>query len=84
MTEQTIIDRVFDVLATTLDVERGELTLDTDLKEDLEADSLDLTALAIELENVFEGDVEPSETDGFEKVRDIVSYIENRLASAAS
>jgi acyl carrier protein len=79
MTKDNIIERVFDALATAFDVERRELTLDTDLRDDLEADSLDLTALAIELENVFEGDVKSSETDGFYKVRDIVTFIEERV-----
>lgn len=80
----TIIDRVFDVIATTLDVERSVLTLETDLKNDLEADSLDLTALAIELENTFEGDVQPEEADSFVKVGDIVTYLENKQVARAT
>ena len=51
MERDEILDRICEHLATELSVERDRIREDTRFREDLEADSLDLVELVVELED---------------------------------
>ena len=53
MTREEVLQRIRDHLATELEVEPGRIADDTRFKEDLEADSLDLVELVVELEDSY-------------------------------
>ena len=53
MTREEVLQRIRDHLATELEVEPGRIAEDTRFKEDLEADSLDLVELVVELEDSY-------------------------------
>jgi acyl carrier protein len=53
MERQEVLDRIRAHLATELEVEPGRIAEDTRFKEDLEADSLDLVELVVELEDSY-------------------------------
>ena len=56
-----IFEKIRDIAAEQLDVQKDEITLDTSFAEDLEADSLDLVELIMALEEEF--DMEISDED---------------------
>jgi acyl carrier protein len=53
MTRDEVLERIRDHLSTELEVDPGRIAEDTRFKEDLEADSLDLVELVVELEDSY-------------------------------
>lgn len=72
-----IFERVKHIVSQQFDVVEEEIELDTDFREDLEADSLDLVELVMELEDEFETEVDDSEIEDIVTVEDAVEYIKN-------
>ena len=53
MERDEVLDRIREHLATELEVEPGRIEESTRFREDLEADSLDLVELVVELEDQY-------------------------------
>jgi acyl carrier protein len=53
VTREEVLQRIREHLAAELEVEPGRIGDDTRFKEDLEADSLDLVELVVELEDSY-------------------------------
>ena len=53
MNREEVLERIREHLAGELEVEPGRIADDTRFKEDLEADSLDLVELVVELEDSY-------------------------------
>ena len=53
MTREEVLERIREHLATELSVEPDRIGEDTRFREDLEADSLDLVELVVELEDSY-------------------------------
>jgi acyl carrier protein len=53
MTRDEVLERIREHLSTELEVDPGRIAEDTRFKEDLEADSLDLVELVVELEDSY-------------------------------
>lgn len=73
-----MFEEVKDILAKQLRCAPDKVTLDSDIKADLGADSLDILQLLMTLEEE-KGIAIPDEALAtFEKVSDIVNYLESR------
>ena len=73
-----MFEEVKAILAKQLKCDGAKITPDSDIKADLGADSLDILQLLMTLEEE-KGIVIPDEAlAGFEKVSDIVDYLENK------
>ncbi len=70
-----IFEKIKEVLVENLDVEESELTLDTNLLDDLDADSLDLFQLVSDLEDEY--DIKIDNIEEIKTIGDVVSVIEN-------
>lgn len=70
------IRKVKAILAEQFDVEEDKITADTDLQEDLGADSLDVVDLLMSIEDEFEVEVPDEEIENIKTVGSLVSYIE--------
>ena len=64
------------ILAEQFDVEEDKITVDTDLQEDLGADSLDVVDLLMSIEDEFEVEVPDEEIENIKTVGALVNYIE--------
>jgi acyl carrier protein len=53
VTREEVLQRIREHLATELEVDAGRIAEGTRFKEDLEADSLDLVELVVELEDSY-------------------------------
>lgn len=71
-------EKVKENISETLNCDADTITLESDLREDLGADSLDATELAMALESAFDITIEDEEIMKFKTVGDIVSYIDNK------
>lgn len=71
-----ILEKVKVILAEQFDIDESELTNDTDLQEDLGADSLDVVDLLMSIEDEFEIEIPDEEIENIRTVGELVSYIE--------
>ena len=72
-----IFEKVKDIIAEELGIEAEEIKLESDLTEDLGADSLDAIELIMEIESQFDIEIADSEATKIKLVSDIVTYLEN-------
>ncbi|HEX9967368.1 MAG TPA: acyl carrier protein [Solirubrobacterales bacterium] len=75
MTREDVLTLVRDHLAEELEVDRGKIDEGTRFKEDLEADSLDLYELVMELEDRYGIKVSEQQAAEIATVGDAVSFV---------
>lgn len=71
-----VLEKVKAILAEQFDVEEDKITAETDLQEDLGADSLDVVDLLMSIEDEFEVEVPDEEIENIKTVGALVAYIE--------
>ena len=71
-------EKIQEIITEQLGKEKEEVQLSTSLKDELEADSLDLFKIINDIEDEF--DVKIDTEDGLETVEDLVKYVDNQLA----
>ncbi|HCI59370.1 MAG TPA: acyl carrier protein [Ruminococcus sp.] len=71
-----VLEKVKAILAEQFDVDEDKITADTDLQEDLGADSLDVVDLLMSIEDEFDVEVPDEEIENIKTVGALVSYIE--------
>lgn len=79
MSTEEILEKVVEIVTEKLGVDAEEVTLDSDLTEDLGADSLDLVDLVMALEDEFGVKVEDEDVENIATIGDIVNYISKEL-----
>lgn len=76
-----IFDRVKEVIREQLDVsEEVEITEETSMMKDLDADSLDAVEIMMELEDEFEIEIPDEDAESFKTIGDIVKYVESKIS----
>lgn len=73
-----MFEKVKAIIEEKLNVEGIEITMDSNFKDDLEADSLDLFDLVMALEEEFETEIPTEDLEKIATVGDIVKYIEDK------
>lgn len=71
-----VFEKIRDIIVDKLDVEASQVTMDTDIMKDLEADSLDAVEVILGVEEEFGLEIPDEAADSFSKVSDIVNYVE--------
>ncbi len=75
-----MLEKVKKILSEQLSIAEDKITGDSLLAKDLKVDSLDLVELLMTLEDEFGIAVEDDEVAGIAAVKDIVTFIEGKLA----
>ncbi|HLR62152.1 MAG TPA: acyl carrier protein [Lentibacillus sp.] len=70
-----VFDKVKDIIVDKLEVEESQVTMEASFKDDLEADSLDVVELVMELEDEFDMEIADEEAEKINTVGDAVNYI---------
>ena len=70
-----VLEKVREHLATELEVDPGRIQDATRFREDLDADSLDLYELVMELEDTYGVKMSEQEAAGIETVSDAVEFV---------
>ena len=74
-----VLEKVKAILAEQFDVEEDKVTADTDLQEDLGADSLDVVDLVMSFEEEFDIEIPDDQVEKIKTVGDIVKFIEEKV-----
>lgn len=73
--EQEIEDKVFNIVAEQMAVDKAELNRETSFVNDLNADSLDTVELVMEFEDAFEMSIPDEEAEKIQTVGQAIDYI---------
>jgi acyl carrier protein len=74
-------EKVKDIIANELGVEREKLTTDASFIDDLGADSLDIVELVMEFEKEFNIDIPDEEAEKLRTVGDALSYLNDKVTA---
>ena len=69
-------DKIREIIVEQLKLDIDSVTMNTDLLKDLEADSLDAAEILVAIEEEYDIEIPEEEADKFQKVADIVNYVE--------
>ena len=78
-----VLEKVREHLSTELEVPLDQISESTRMREDLDADSLDLYELVMELEDTYGISVSEEEAADIETVAQAVDFVAGRLGAAA-
>ncbi len=82
MDRQTVLERVKKALADTLELNEADISEDSLFKEDLDADSLDLVELLLQMERAYNFKVSDDEAAQIKTVRDAVDLVIAKAGAA--
>ncbi len=71
-----IFDKIRDIIAEQLGVDKEDITMTTNLMKDLEADSLDAVEIVMAIEDEFEIEIPDEQAELFQLVSNLVKYVE--------
>ena len=71
-----VFERIREIICDQLDLEEDKVTMDSDIMEDFEADSLDVVDLVMSIDDEFGLEVPDDQIENFRTVGDVVRYIE--------
>ena len=75
MTKDEIFGQVKEIMVEQLGVDEAEVTLAASFQDDLDADSLDLVELIMEMEDKFSIKISDEEAEKIKSVNDAVEYV---------
>jgi acyl carrier protein len=81
MTREEVMAKVREHLAAELEVPADDIAESTRFRDDLDADSLDLYELVMELEDTYGISVSEAEAAKIETVGDAVDFVVERIAA---
>ncbi|GIO21935.1 acyl carrier protein [Oceanobacillus sp. J11TS1] len=73
-----VFDQVKSIIVDRLDVDEEKVVLEASFKDDLEADSLDVVELVMELEDEFDIEIADEDAEKINTVGDAVDYINSK------
>jgi acyl carrier protein len=74
-------EKVIDLIAKNMFIDKADIHLNTSLMDDLEADSLDIVELTMTLEEEFNIDFVDADIANFKTISDLVNYIDSKEVS---
>ena len=74
-----ILDKIKELVVDQTGVSADELSMDTSLVNDLEADSLEAVEIIMAIENEFDIEIPDEDAEKFLTIRDMVEYLEKTV-----
>lgn len=74
-----VFEKIRSILSEQLDIEEDTITMESNIAEDLGADSMDVVDLIMSIEDEFEIEVPDDKIESIKTVGDVVNYIESAM-----
>jgi acyl carrier protein len=74
-----VFDKVCDIVAQQLNIEKEDITPETNLQEDLHIESLDMIEYIVIVEHEFDIDIPDEDMPNLATIQDVVTYIEENM-----
>ena len=75
MTKEEVFNKVKDIIVDQLDVDADKIKEDTNFKNDLYLDSLDIFEVVDKIEDTYDIEIETESDKGMGTVGDLVDYV---------
>lgn len=72
-------EKVREIIVEQLNVDESDVTMDTHLMKDLEADSLDAVEIIMAIEDEYGIEIPDEDAEKFQSVSDLVKFVEANL-----
>ena len=82
--EQTVIDKVRDIILEVIDIEREKITPEASLRDDLNADSLASVEIVMALEDAFKIEIDEQLARSLNTVGELIAAIETMRGATSS
>lgn len=76
MDKSAMQNKIVDIIANQLGVDKEIVTAEANVVDDLGADSLDVVELVMALEEAFDLEIPDDEAEKIRTVKDIITYLE--------
>ena len=73
-----VFEKIREIIMEQLNVDQDDVTMDTHLMKDLEADSLDAVEIIMAIEDEIEIEIPDDDAEKFQNVSDIVRFVEEK------
>ncbi len=73
-----MFEEIKSQIAEILNIDESKITLESNLLDDLKADSMDVATLLLEVEEKYNIEIAEEDLENLKTVKDIVDYIEAR------
>lgn len=77
-----MLEKIKEIVADQLGIDEDDIKLESNFKEDLEADSLDLFELVMALEEEYGVEIPSEDLEKIATVSDIIDYLKNKGVEA--
>lgn len=77
-----MLEKIKEIVADQLGIDEDDIKLESNFKEDLEADSLDLFELVMALEEEYGVEITSEDLEKIATVNDIIEYLKNKGVEA--
>lgn len=77
-----MLEKIKEIVADQLGIDEDDIKLESNFKEDLEADSLDLFELVMALEEEYRVEIPSEDLEKIATVNDIIEYLKNKGVEA--
>lgn len=74
-----VFEKMKQILADQLDVDIDSITLETDIQDDLGADSLDVVEMLMSIEDEFDIEIPDEQIENLKTVGQVVDYITENM-----
>ena len=73
-----MFEKIKEIVAEQLSCNEDEITMDTNFKDDLGADSLDLFELVMALEEEYDVEIPSEDLTNINTVEDVINYLKDK------
>lgn len=74
-----VFEKMKKILSEQLDADADSITLETDIQDDLGADSLDVVEMLMSIEDEFEIEIPDEKIESLKTVGQVVEYIQENM-----
>ncbi|MBR5741706.1 MAG: acyl carrier protein [Firmicutes bacterium] len=74
-----VFDKIKELIVDQLGIDEAEITMNTNMMKDLEADSLDAVEIIMAIEDEYDIEIPDEDAEKMQTVGDLVKFVEDRI-----